>query len=376
MNLRLFLAVLFCVSGTFYNTESNVLRIILMLTWVLSPILASFSVQKIIPFNLNGDIRNFLFSVLIFISLSLSMIYTLDTFRFGFSGSQIERFTPVFFLFHSVALMAFSGLLVGKKADNFIVFIFSVIIVVALVDLFYRYIQSPSLFLDYNHRQSAKNLSFFKNTNIVGQFLAFFFILSFSFRYTIFFWYRFLLFILLICTMNRSAIIASVLVLLLLFFFKSKKSIFLLLFALIIIFSLATGLWATVNTDLILKDGSFLSKIAFLQVGLNLLQNANIGNVLLGFGGSVEAVTEVLNTDGHSPHVAIVKSFLYYGFLGVCCYFTMLLSMLLYNRKFFFPLITYVIFSLSGGPIFWPTLSVGMLLLMIYANGKVGRFND
>jgi len=38
------------------------------------------------------------------------------------------------------------------------------------------------------------------------------------------------------------------------------------------------------------------------------------------------------------------------------------------------PILTFLIFSLAGAPIFWPTLSVGLILLMIYENyNKVVR---
>ena len=171
------------------------------------------------------------------------------------------------------------------------------------------------------------------------------------------------MFIVLFTTMARSAIVSVIFVYSVQYLLKSfgliKKIIS------IIILTIVALLFIIDPLDL-KNDGSLWSKIAFLERMYTLIINGDLIDIIFGYAASLKGVISVLNIDGNSPHVALVKTFLYYGLIGVSIWFLTLFYFIKSNKKLLYPMITYFLFSLAGAPIYWPTLSVGLLLIMIY----------
>jgi hypothetical protein len=356
------------ISGTIYNFDNAILRMLWILLWAFLPIMGlMFSHQYKIPKKQSYNIPMVLFIILL---LLVTFLKNINSLEFGFSGSQVEKMTPFLFIFHMFTLYYFYQF---KKFNiNFITYFFIAIVSIIILDMIIRYMQSPNLFLNYHHRQSAKNLGFFNNTNIEGAFIAFLLVVSWQIKFQFQKFLQFLMFIVLITTMARAAIVSVMFIYGLQKFMTSFKgikkiiSIFLLILLIILII---------IDPLDFQHDGSLWSKIYFLERSYELIINGNLKDIIFGYSASLQGVIAVLDVDGHSPHVAIVKSFLYYGLIGILIWFYILYYFIKNNKKMKFPIYNYILFSLAGAPIYWPTLSVGLIIIMIYENIERNKIN-
>ena len=363
MSYKELLLFVILLSGTIYNFDNPYMRLIWIFLWIFLPIVGLyFSNQKKIPIK---EKKDFLFALSIILLLMFTFFKNMNSLDFGISGSQSEKMTPFLFVFHVVALYYFYQ--VGSFNKNFIYKFYLFILFIIIMDMLIRYVDNPGLFLNYHHRQSAKNLGFFNNTNIEGAFIAFLLVVSWQIKYKYQKLIEWLMFVVLITTMARSAILSVIAVYIFQYMFNNPslyKKIISLLVALVFIVFL-------VIDPLDLKnDGSLWSKIEFLQRMWYLIENGSLMDNIFGYSASLKGVIAVLDIDGHSPHVSIVKSFLYYGLIGVSIWFLTLYYFVKSNSKMFLPILNYFLFSLAGAPIFWPTLSVGLIIILIYEKIK------
>jgi hypothetical protein len=112
-------------------------------------------------------------------------------------------------------------------------------------------------------------------------------------------------------------------------------------------------------------DGSLLSKILFLESVYNILTSASWSEWLFGFGASYEVIVARVDVDGLSPHIPFLKAILYFGLIGLLLYLITHIYVIYKDKDMTIPVIVFFILSLAGSPIFWPTLSVGLIVLII-----------
>lgn len=355
MNKLLLISLL---AGSFYNFDNTVLRIIALGCWIFSSsFLFFFYFPKMIINRNNSEI---LFVLLSYFLLLLCWLVNSDSLEIELSGVSVEMLTPLLYVFHLLNLLVVLYLVENKKLSVSIIQNFFVLaILIIFIDMVVRYIEAPSLFLNYNERFQAKNTGFFSNTNVLGQTIAFLIVILNIINIKFKRFMQLILLILLLSTMARSAFISVILV----YFFSllwEKGKLYkilamFILFSFIILFS---------QTNLI-NDGSFLSKISFLESTYNLILEGKISEIIFGYGASFDVITNKLNVNGYSPHISILKAFLYYGLIGTVFFILILYRMYSVDNKFFYPIITFVIFSFAGAPIYWPTLTTGLILIII-----------
>lgn len=358
------------VSGTVYNVDNTLIRMILMLLWAFVPILflLKFNKQNI---GFNG-IKELSYSLIILLLLFISFLVNIDTLSFELSGPNVEKLTPFLYFFHVTTLFYFLQLNSKKINSRFVTYFMISIVIILFLDMIVRYIQAPQYFLNYDTRHQAKTIGFFSTTNVNGQIIAFFIVMSWGIRFQFKKLIQFLMIGILITTMARSAIVAIIAVYVFKYLLHTKGFI-----SRSISIVLAVGIIVLFIIDPMnfQSDGSLLSKLQFFNATYNLILTGSIGDIVFGYGASYDAITTALDVRGWSPHVSILKAFLYYGLFGVFIFIFILIHFVKENKKMFLPIITFLIFSLAGAPIFWPTLSVGLIILMIYDNIERNKIN-
>ncbi|WP_162902164.1 hypothetical protein [Facilibium subflavum] len=240
-----------------------------------------------------------------------------------------------------------------------------------------RYYYGPEYFLNYHTRHQAKTLGFFATTNVTGQFISFLFIVSleigFRYKKTL----QILLLLLLITTMARSAMIALTVVFIMKFLLQKAVTQKDILFKIAALFLCFCVIFFFLADPLHLRsDGSLQSKIDFFKSALHIFDHSTVTNHIFGYGNSYQTITKVLDVNGWSPHVSILKAYLYYGLIGVGIYIFILLQFYFVDKKMKYPILTYIIFSLAGAPIFWPTFVVGVMLLKLNQCQVVSNESD
>jgi len=358
------------VSGTIYNVDNSIVRMFLILSWAFVPILFLFKYNSQ-TIGRNG-IRELNYSLIILFLLFLSFLANIDTLSFEFSGPNVEKLTPFLYFFHVTTLFYFLQLNSNKINGKFVTYFMISILVILLFDMIVRYIQAPQYFLNYNTRHEAKTIGFFATTNVNGQIIAFFIVMSWGIKFKFKKIIQFLLIGILITTMARSAIVAIIAVYGLQYILYSKGFIARTISIILIIGIVLLFVIDPMNFQ---NDGSLLSKIQFFNATYSLILTGSIGDIIFGYGASYEVIITALNVKGWSPHVSILKAFLYYGLFGVFIFIFILIHFVKKNNKMLLPVITFSIFSLAGAPIFWPTLSVGLILLMVYDNIERNKIN-
>jgi hypothetical protein len=348
---------LFFTLCLFHNFANSYLRLFAILYILLYPI------SMLINFKCRINLKDsalFIFSIAWILLCSVSFLFNSETFKIDFNGAGVELFTPFLFI-----LIPLGFLIINNNPYNIyntaeLTLKFTVGILI--LDLLLRYYESPSCFLNYSCRFEAKTVGLFSTTNALGLslliLLASLRVAGNKIKYEIFIFFIF------ITTMARASIIAYIFFIL--FYFLSsvsfKKSVFILfpLFISIIYFAISDPL----NLS---EDGSANSKIEFFTKTYEIFVNTdNLGNVLFGYGSSLEAITDLLGINGWSPHVPVLKVYLYYGILGVVFYFISILLIYNYNKRNFLILFSYIIAGLAGAPIFTPALVSANLFINIY----------
>ena len=358
------------LSGTIYNVDHTVIRMLLMFSWAFIPILFLFKFNKQ-NLGWNG-IKELNYALLIIFMLFISFFANLDTLSFEFSGPNVEKLTPFLYIFHVSILFYFIQLDSKKISGKFITYFMLSMVMVLFLDMIVRYLEAPQYFLNYNTRHQAKTIGFFSTTNVNGQIIAFFIVMSWNIKFQFKKLIQFLMIGILITTMARSAMVSIIVIYGFQYLLYTKGIISRTISILLIIGILILFILDPMNFQ---NDGSLLSKLQFFTATYNLILTGSIGDIIFGYGASYEAITTALDVNGWSPHVSILKAFLYYGLLGVSIFIFILVHFVKQNKKMFLPVMTFLLFSLAGAPIFWPTLSVGLILLMIYDNIQRNKLN-
>ena len=159
--------------------------------------------------------------------------------------------------------------------------------------------------MNYNQRFSAKNMGLFVNTNVLGQAIVFMIIIADFIKLKYKKFIQLILIILLVTTMARAAILSLCVTYSVKWFWREgimfKICSILGVVGIFLIFSY-------LNLD---KDGSLLSKFEFFSNTLILFNNGSIYDVIFGFGASFDLIVLKLNVGEFSPHLSILKAFLY-----------------------------------------------------------------
>lgn len=358
MNKTNIVYLILVVVGLCYNFQNSSIRLVLMLSWAVIPFftILSSSSTKIEKRTLNYYYQLFFLTCCLF----FSFFYNSSSFELELSGASVEKLTPFigfmtlpyFFIISNSANYQTSHL---RDLSIWLVILFF------LFEASYRYIRGPELFMNYFNRHSAKTIGLLSTTNVNGQSLSVLFscILVINIKHKV----KLLtvIFLLLLSTMARAAIIAVILTTIIYLLVNSKA-----IYRIIALgFSLVITMFFILDPLNLLTDGSFLSKLEFITSTTTILNNADLAEVIFGFGLNYESITNTLGVKGWSPHLPILKGFLYYGIFGVI-YF-ILSNLLIYrlNTKIFFPLSTYLILSFAGAPLFWPGLfSISLITLI------------
>lgn len=344
-----FMASNVVILGFVYNFAATEVRLLAIILWTLSCL---FYARKV---NLSA----LFFSFSILLPLIISLFFNLSNIKFTITGAGVESL---------VAFLIFPYLYVMLQRDaihklNNLKYVLAFVISVFFIDAVYRYFIAPEYFLNYDTRHQAKTIGFFSTANVSGaalSFLSLFFLLNtknFSRLWFV------ICFLLLITTMARAAVLGLIVSIAINFLFK--KNIKLLLLGILLA---VVGIFAWFQLDLS-NDGSLLSKFLFLKAALSVAQNMTLGAFIFGYGIDFERITSVLGVNGWSPHIPLLKAFLYFGILGLIVYAFSLLKML--NRDFLPYFICYGIISLAGAPIVFPMLL--SLFIMVKSSKMVSN---
>lgn len=363
MRISEYALVVSLVCGTVYNVDNSLLRVTLILLWGAIPLFFLFSYKKITLLDLGlREIANALFILFL---LFLSWLMNVDSLSFELSGPNVEKMTPFLYIFYLLCMLLFLQLNKCEISPSFLTIFMFIVTAILFLDVIFRYVQAPSFFMNYNTRHQAKTIGFFATTNVNGQIISFLIVLTWFLRFRFRMLIQVLLLGILITTMARSAIVALILAYGA-YYVVYKTGLLSRLLSFIVILGILSLL--IIDPMNFKNDGSFLSKLQFFMATYDLILLGSATDIIFGFGASYDAITQALNVNGWSPHVAVLKAFLYYGIIGVFIFCSILIHFYRINHKMLIPIFTYLVFSMAGAPIFWPTISVGLILLLVYDN--------
>lgn len=357
-----FLVAMLC--GSFYNLDNTLLRIASILVWAVLPF---FTVSLFGNLRFGAaDLYRLKLSLVLFGFLIVSMLVNSKSLMFEFSGPAVEKLTGLLIVFYPLTLISLHSTRFAEPEKMIRYFLVGVFVVLIL-DVLIRYIDGPQYFLNYSTRKEAKTLGLFTTTNVLGQFLSFFILLLEEVKITRKRLIQFCLFWILVSTMARAAVVGLIFVFCLRLVWKSRPiwKLFLSLFT-----SAAFLTYLAFDPFQLVNDGSLMSKFHFLDRSIDLFYHADFWELMFGFGGSYSTIVDVLGVSGWSPHLPVLKAFLYFGILGVIAYFYVLVDFMMYDRRLFFPICVAFVVGLAGAPIFWPTLLVGAFFLTLADKGK------
>lgn len=355
-NLHLLTIILILVILVTYNVQVSFIRLLFVIILMVAPLVILW--RKNFSTNI---IIGIIGTTLLFCVMFASVLVNANTFELNISGPQAEilaafvGFSFVFYIAFAIEVQK-SRLDFPKLFSQFL-FFYTVIL---LFDTGLRYYLEPGCFLNYFCRKSAKTVGLFSTTNVTGANIVTILMVlissrQFSANKIIFI----ILHIVLITTMARAAIIAYFAVFSLYYIFNSTflvKALFGITFFTSILIILIT------NPYDILNDGSFMSKLDFLQQSYLIAQDASLKELAFGFGASFNAVAEILNVSGWSPHLPFLKAFFYFGIPGLLAYFVSLLVMVYVGgRSFLWPLMVNQVTAMAGGPMYSPALTCALI---------------
>jgi hypothetical protein len=339
---------LYLSSLVFYNYSNSLFRIIILLFLLLYPIAKILTHKNywVVP----NEIRHLSFFYLCWLlTVLVSLFINISTFDFALSGPAVEMLTPIVFGWIILSWYVTLNFVKHKNGINkkiqisnslyFIVFI-------AIFDVAVRYLQEPDCFLNYLCRFEAKTVGLFSTSNATG--LSIMFVLVLLRVIGGYVKFEILLSIILLTTMARASIIAYLICLTFIVFFKAN-----IRWKLTLGFPLVLAIILNLIYDPLelANDGSANSKADFFKAAYTLIENGSFGEILFGFGASFSTITLKLNVNDWSPHVPILKSFMYYGFIGVWFYLLSLILIVSKFRMLFWPTVGYFISGLAGAPI-------------------------
>jgi len=346
--------------GFVNNFRFQFLRIPSILIWVFLPTIYIFFSKKHQYIN-KSLVRNYLIPYFILtIILFFPIIYNINDFELELNGASVEKITAFLTPFASTTFILLASISDSESNhhNKSISIGVNLILLFFIFEAFYRYFVAPDLFLNYFDRHSAKTIGLLSTTNVNGQVLTLLFVsvLIVPFKRKILI--LIIISILLITSMARSAIVALLIGLLLFLISRSNfilKSIFV---------GLGVIIFSYLFIDLGLsKDGSLLSKIEFISATKHIIKQSELSQLVFGYGMSYESITNTLGVQGWSPHLPILKAFLYYGIFGLFYHIGTMYILYRFNKKILIPIISFFILSLAGAPLFFPGLLSTLIIL-------------
>lgn len=367
MKKLLLLSIL--VSGTVYNTDNYMIRLLFLSLFSLS-----FPCFIFYGNILKKSLIELLYSLLIILGCFICIFINIGSFKANVVGPAAEMFSIFVYFFGASLLVFYTSLsteYISKNGEKIIFYYFKIIMVFLIIDALVRYFAYPQCYMSYSCRFYSKNEGFFINSNITGQITASLLILTIFIKLKYKRIIQTLLFVFLIMSMARSAVVAFLVTYICTYLFTMKgyKKYIIFFIGFIIIVSLVI-----IDPLNFRHDGSGLSKVHFVLSVLNIIKTADWINILFGFGASYKTIVALLNVGHWSPHLSILKSFLYYGLFGVLSFIFILYRMYKWDHRMLYPIICFLIFGLAGAPIYWPTLSVILIILLI--DKKVSQINS
>lgn len=360
MSASRIILILLLFFGFVNNFRFQFLRIPCILIWVLVPTIYIFFTKKYHYINKKLVYSYIIPYFVLTIILLFPIIYNINDFKLEFSGASVEKITAFLTPFACTSFILLSS--ISKSESNYHNKSISIGVILILMffifEALYRYFVAPDLFLNYFNRHPAKTIGLLSTTNVNGQVLTLLFIsiLIVPFKRKILI--LTIIFILLITSMARSAMAALLIGLLLFLISKSNfiiKSIFIVLGVFIFSYLLFdVGLS---------KDGSLLSKIEFISATKSIVEESGLSQLIFGYGMSYKSIINTLGVQGWSPHLPILKAFLYYGVFGFIYYIGTMYLLYRFNKKILLPLISFSILSLAGAPLFFPGLLSTLIIL-------------
>lgn len=347
--------IILIVLGLVNNFRFQFLRIPSILIWALIPTFYIFISKNYRNINksllINYVVPYFLLTIILFFPI----LYNINDFELEFSGSSVEKITAFLTPFSCVTFVMLSGVSVNKFNKSIDIGVW-LIIGFFLFEALYRYSVAPELFLNYFKRHPAKTIGLLSTTNVNGQVLTLLFVSLLVIPFKKKFLALSIILILLITSMARSAIVSLLIVW---FIYLISKSNFIFK---VILTTIAFFISVYLLFDIGLStDGSLLSKIEFISATKTIIENSDLTQLVFGYGMSYQSITNTLGVQGWSPHLPVLKAFLYYGIFGVIYYLGTIYLLYRFNNKILLPMIAYLILSLAGAPLFFP----GLLSILI-----------
>ena len=174
--------------------------------------------------------------------------------------------------------------------------------------------------------------------------------------------------------MARAAIISYVITVSFYLIISSHKFFRFIAFLFLIV---VINVVASINPYNILNDGSLKSKFDFLFQTKEIAETATFKQLLFGFGASLNSVASILDVNGWSPHLPILKAFFYFGIVGFLLYgFSLLICLMLGGTKFIWPLMVNQVAAMAGGPMYSTTLTFSVFFLYAYSERLQGKRDD
>lgn len=108
--------------------------------------------------------------------------------------------------------------------------------------------------------------------------------------------------------------------------------------------------------DYVFNDGSFLSKINFVDISLRAVASAPSDVVIFGDRLDYEYIIRQYSYNGWSLHLAILKAFWYFGLFGVAFYVILNIGLMRLSLRAACCALAYILMGISGFAIFNPAM--------------------
>jgi hypothetical protein len=331
-----------------YNTQMSPLRVSYILLFLLFGVILMATKSR---YNIRRSHYHIRLSATLWISYIVYWVaQNYDNLAVNLQGANVEMLTPILFvsLIYIIPLIDnYDHRRLNKCVTQFV----NSYVLYLLFDVLYRLYLEPGCFLNYTCRFAAKTVGLFSTTNALASSLVVVIIalIMFGRKFKV---QIAILMIIMITTMARAAIVGFIIGLAVYLFTKLSKKIkifytFILLLTILLLIYFDPLAFR--------GDGSMLSKIDFIIAALALAKSYDMNTLIFGFGTTFDKIVEVLGVNGWSPHLPILKSFLYFGIIGASLYVYHIISLVRLAPGASFAVLGFIVLSLAGAPIFFPS---------------------
>lgn len=352
-----FLAV-FLLCSAAYNAQVTVVRLVMILLLVLLPAILFLSRSR---YKVQKHIVHYMFVSALWVGYFIFwFIYNLLDFDFNFSGPNVEMMTPFLYLSTLYALPMLANYDLARLRWSVKRFL-QLYVGLLVLDVFARLALEPSCFMNYSCRFAAKTVGYFSTTNALATSLVVV-ILAGIIAYVLNLRTKGILGFVLLSSMARASIVAAIIAYAGYRVLSASKLVRLFLFISFGFFFLVIAVVDPLNFR---GDGSLLSKVDFFLAAYSLFTTGSVESMVLGFGANFESVTETLGVNGWSPHVPMLKAFLYFGVIGFVLHLYSLYAAAKLHRFMIIPVFSFFVLGLAGAPLFFPTFLVAYAILRL-----------